>query len=499
METILIKALQLIVALALLIILHEGGHFFAAKLFKVRVEKFYLFFDWKFSIFSTYSNWWRKLMGKAPVKKKENGSYEYEGTEYGIGWIPLGGYVAISGMVDESSFKEDGSQKSFWKQLPQLLKNIIIKNSDVKGEPWEFRTHPAWQRLIIMLGGIIMNFITAFVIYAMVLFTWGESFVKSEDMSYGMKFSEQAKADGFQDGDIIIKTDDEVIESWSTSVLQEMSNAKTVTVLRENPEAKDGARQEVVINMPEELSLLDMIEPPLYASMRAPLQIDSILPGTPAEDMGLKKTDKICSVNGIAVEDFNDFQNSLIALQKALPENANFGDSLKARQITLVLNDSATKQVTLTPEFTLGFANAMPYQDKITTKTYGFFESFPAGFRYGMQTLASYVDQMKYVFTKKGARQVGGFISIGKIFPDAWNWQKFWLLTAFLSIVLGFMNVLPIPALDGGHALFATFELLTGKRLNDNFLLVVQYFGMYLLLAIMVLAQMNDILRLFNI
>ena len=499
METILIKGLQLIIALALLIILHEGGHFFAAKMFKVRVEKFYLFFDWKFSLFSTYSNWWRKLMGKAPVKKKENGSYEYEGTEYGIGWIPLGGYVAISGMVDESSFKEDGSQKGFWKQLPQLMKNIIIKNSEVKGEKWEFRTHPAWQRLIIMLGGIIMNFITAFVIYAMVLFTWGESYVKSEDMSYGMKFSEQAKADGFQDGDIIIKTDDEVIESWSTSVLQEMSNAKTVTVLRENPEAKDGARQEVVINMPEELSLLDMIEPPLYASMRAPLQIDSILPGTPAEDMGLKKTDKICSVNGIAVEDFNDFQNSLIALQKALPENANFGDSLKARQITLVLNDSVTKQVTLTPEFTLGFANAMPYQDKITTKTYGFFESFPAGFRYGMQTLASYVDQMKYVFTKKGARQVGGFISIGKIFPDAWNWQKFWLLTAFLSIVLGFMNVLPIPALDGGHALFATFELLTGKRLNDNFLLVVQYFGMYLLLAIMVLAQMNDILRLFNI
>ena len=491
METILIKALQLIVALALLIILHEGGHFFAAKLFKVRVEKFYLFFDWKFSLFSTYSNWWRKLMGKAPVKKKENGSYEYEGTEYGIGWIPLGGYVAISGMVDESSFKEDGSQKNFWKQLPQLMKNIIIKNSDVKGEPWEFRTHPAWQRLIIMLGGIIMNFITAFVIYAMVLFTWGESFVKSEDMNYGMKFSEQAKADGFQDGDIIIMTDDEVVESWSTSVLQDMSNAKTVTVLREG--------QKKVITMPQNLSLLDMIEPPLYAAMRAPLQIDSILPGSPAEDMGLKKTDKICSVNGIAVEDFNDFQNSLIALQKALPENANFGDSLKARQIMLVLNDTITKQVTLTPEFTLGFANAMPYQDKITTKTYGFFESFPAGVKYGWATLTSYADQMKYIFTKKGARQVGGFISIGNIFPDAWNWQRFWLLTAFLSIALGFVNVLPIPALDGGHALFATFELITGKRLNDNFLLVVQYFGMYILLGLMVLAQLNDILRIFGL
>ena len=490
METILIKGLQLVIALALLIILHEGGHFFAAKIFKVRVEKFYLFFDWKFSLFSTYSNWWRKLVGKAPAKKQENGSYEYEGTEYGIGWIPLGGYVAISGMVDESSFKEEGSQKSFWKQLPQLMKNII-KNSDVKGEPWEFRTHPAWQRLIIMLGGIIMNFITAFVIYAMVLFTWGESFVKSEDMAYGMKFSEQAKADGFCDGDIIIKTDDEHVDSWSTAILQEMSNAKTVTVLR------DG--KETVITMPEEKSLLDMIEPPLYAAMRAPLQIDSILPGSPAEDMGLKKTDKICSINGIKVEDFNDFQNALIALQKNLPENANFGDSLKARQITLVLNDSITKEATLTPEFTLGFANAMPYQDKITTKTYGFFESFPAGVKYGWQTLTSYADQMKYIFTKKGARQVGGFISIGNIFPDAWNWQRFWLLTAFLSIALGFVNVLPIPALDGGHALFATFELITGKRLNDNFLLVVQYFGMYLLLALMVLAQLNDILRIFGL
>ena len=433
----------------------------------------------------------RSLELLAPAKNLENGSYEYEGTEYGIGWIPLGGYVSISGMVDESSFKEDGSQKSFWKQLPQLMKNIIIKNSEVKGEPWEFRTHPAWQRLIIMLGGIIMNFITAFVIYAMVLFTWGESFVKSEDMSYGMKFSEQAKADGFRDGDIIIKTDEDVVESWSTSVLQEMSNAKTVTVLR------DG--KEVVINMPEKLSLLDMIEQPLYATMLAPLAIDSIIPGSPAEDMGLKKTDKICSINGIEVGDFNDFQNALVALQKNLPENANFGDSLKARQITLVLNDSVTKEVTLTPEFTLGFANAMPYQDKITTKTYGFFESFPAGVKYGWNTLTSYADQMKYIFTKKGARQVGGFISIGNIFPDAWNWQRFWLLTAFLSIALGFVNVLPIPALDGGHALFATFELLTGKRLNDNFLLVVQYFGMYLLLALMVLAQLNDILRIFGL
>ncbi|MDO4738123.1 MAG: site-2 protease family protein [Bacteroidales bacterium] len=491
METVLIKGLQLLISLALLIILHEGGHFLAAKIFKVRVEKFYLFFDWKFSLFSTYSNWWRKLTGKQPAKKKDNGEYEYEGTEYGIGWIPLGGYVKISGMVDESSFNEDDSQKSFWSQLPQLMKNIIIRNEDVKGEKWEFRTHPAWQRLIIMLGGIIMNFLTAFFIYAMVLFTWGETFVKSEDMNYGMKFSEQAKADGFRDGDIIIKVDDKVVESWKTAVLQDLSNAQTATVLRNG--------EEVAITLPENMSLLDMIEQPVYASICAPIAIDSILPGTPAADAGMKKTDRICSVNGIAINDFNDFQNALFNIQSQLPENANFGDSLKARQITLVLNDSITKEITLTPEFTLGFVNKMPYQDKISKKTYGFFESFPAGVNYGIETLKSYVDQMKYIFTPKGARQVGGFISIGNIFPNVWDWQKFWLLTAFLSIALGFANVLPIPALDGGHALFATFELITRKRLNDNFLLVVQYFGMYILIGLMILAQFNDILRLFGL
>lgn len=491
METILIKALQLIISLALLVVLHEGGHFIAAKIFKVRVEKFYMFFDWKFSLFSTYSNWWRKLMGKAPAKKKENGEYEYEGTEYGIGWIPLGGYVKISGMVDESSFNEDDSQKSFWKNLPNMMKNIIVKEKDIKGERWEFRTRPAWQRLIIMLGGIIVNFLTAFFIYAMVLFTWGETFVKSEDMSYGMKFSEQAIKDGFQNGDIIVKTDDEPVESWSMGVLQDMSNSKTVTVLREG--------KEVVINMPEKMSLLDMIEVPMYAAIRLPFAIDSIIPGSVAEDIKLKKTDKICAVNGEAISDYNDFQNTIALIKKNLPENATFGDSLKARQITITLNDTIEKQITLSNDFLLGIAPANPYMDKMTTKEYGFFESFPAGVKLGWNTLKSYIDQFKYVFTKKGARQVGGFISIGNIFPDAWNWQKFWMLTAFLSIALGFANVLPIPALDGGHALFALFEMVTRKRLNDNFLLVFQYFGMYILLALMILAQANDILRLFGL
>lgn len=492
METILIKALQLIIALGLLVVLHEGGHFFAAKIFGVRVEKFYLFFDYKFSLFSTYSNWWRKLMGKEPVKKKENGQYEYEGTEYGIGWIPLGGYVSISGMVDESSFNDEGSEKSFWKQLPQLMKNIIIRNEDVKGERWEFRTRPAWQRLIVMLGGIIMNFITAFVIYAMVLFTWGESFVKSEDMTYGMKFSEQAIADGFRDGDIILKVDENVIEAWNTGVLQDISNAKTVTVLR------NGSEQ--IVTLPKEMNLLDMIEGAQpYAAILAPSCVDSIMPGSPAEAAGLKVGDAITALNGVAINCQNDLTFECNKLMESVPENANFSDSLKLRQVTVVVNGTDTINATLNSDFKFGIINKMPYEDKITTKEYGFFESFPAGVKYGWGTLKSYVDQMKYIFTKKGARQVGGFISIGKIFPDVWDWQRFWLLTAFLSIALGFMNLLPIPALDGGHALFALFELITRKRLNDNFLLVVQYFGMYILLAIMVLAQANDILRLFGL
>lgn len=477
METVLIKALQLIVALSLLIVLHEGGHFLFAKLFKTRVEKFYLFFDYKFHLFSTYSKWFRKLRGKDPVPHrkdkdgKEIDEYEYDGTEYGIGWIPLGGYVKISGMIDESMDKEQMAQPP---------------------KPWEFRTKPAWQRLLIMLGGIIMNFLTAFFIYSMVLFYWGEQYVKSEDMTYGMKFSETAKQDGFRDGDIILRIDDEQVESWAPGKLQDISNAQTVTVLREG--------KEVVIELPEEMNLIDMLQQePRYASILLPMEIDSIMPGSPAEKAGLKKGDKITALNGEAISDFNDFHTHLLMLQDILTEESSPADSLKQRSITMVVNGTDTVKATLTPEFTLGFANKTPYLDKITTRNYGFFESFPAGIRLGYETLASYVDQMKYLFTAKGARSVGGFIGIGNIFPDAWDWERFWMLTAFLSVALGFMNVLPIPALDGGHAVFAIYEIITRRKPSDKVLEKAQYIGMILLIALMVLAQANDILRLFGL
>ncbi len=477
METIFIKALQLIVALSLLIVLHEGGHFLFAKLFKTRVEKFYLFFDYKFSLFSTYSNWFRRLIGKQPVphrkdkEGKETSEYEYQGTEYGIGWIPLGGYVKISGMIDESMDKEQMA-------LPP--------------KPWEFRTKPAWQRLLIMLGGIIMNFITAFFLYAMVLFSWGEQYVKSEDMQYGMKFSEAAKADGFRDGDIIVKIDDEPVVSWTPGKLQDISNAHEVTVIR--------GGKEHIIELPGDLNLIDMLQQePRYASILLPMQVDSVLAGSPAEKIGLKKGDKITALNGQPIADFNEFQTLLLTLQDVLTEESSPADSLKQRTVTMVVNSQDTVTTVLTSEFKIGFVNAIPYQDKITTRTYTLLESFPAGIRLGYYQMVNYVDQLKYLFSSKGARSVSGFIGIGSIFPDVWDWERFWMLTAFLSIALGVMNLLPIPALDGGHAVFAIYEMITRRKPSEKLLERVQYIGMILLIGLMILAQANDILRLFGL
>lgn len=477
METIFIKALQLIIALSLLIVLHEGGHFLFAKLFKTRVEKFYLFFDYKFCLFSTYSKWFRRLMGKEPVphrkdkEGKETSEYEYQGTEYGIGWIPLGGYVKISGMIDESMDKEQMA-------LPP--------------KPWEFRTKPAWQRLLIMLGGIIMNFITAFFLYAMVLFSWGEQYVKSEDMQYGMKFSEAAKADGFRDGDIIVKIDDEPVISWTPGKLQDISNAHEVTVIRNG--------KEQIIELPGDLNLIDMLQQePRYASILLPMQVDSVLAGSPAEKIGLKKGDRITALNGQPIADFNEFQIQLLTLQDILTEESSPADSLKQRTVTLVLNSQDTVTAVLTSEFKMGFVNAIPYQDKITTRTYTLLESFPAGIRLGYYQMVNYVDQLKYLFSSKGARSVSGFIGIGSIFPDVWDWERFWMLTAFLSIALGVMNLLPIPALDGGHAVFAIYEMITRRKPSEKLLERVQYIGMILLIGLMILAQANDILRLFGL
>lgn len=453
METVVIKIVQLLLSLSLLIILHEGGHFLFSKLFKVRVEKFYLFFDaWNFSLF------------KYPRKKKSE-----DQTEYGIGWLPLGGYVKISGMIDESMDKE------------QMAK---------EPQPWEFRTKPAWQRLLIMLGGVIVNFIVAFIIYSMVLFVWGEQYIKPTDMTYGLKFNAEAKAHGFQDGDQIFMIDNDTVEAWSVALVREISNAKTVTVKR-------GA-ENVTLNMPENMNMLTMLEEPRYVSELIPMCVDTVIPGTPAETIGLKKGDAITSINGTAIADHNELLWQMASLRQTVDENSIANDSLNARTVSLVINGTDTVTAVLSPDFTLGFVSAIP-DYKVSKKEYGFFESIPAGIAYGCETLAGYVNDLKYVFTKEGSKQVGGFVAIGNIFPSVWDWRSFWTLTALLSIILGFMNVLPIPALDGGHAVFAIYEIVTGRKPSEKFLERAQLVGMIILFGLLIFANMNDILRLIGV
>ena len=324
------------------------------------------------------------------------------------------------------------------------------------------------------------------------LFSWGEQYVKSEDMQYGMKFSEAAKADGFRDGDIIVKIDDEPVVSWTPGKLQDISNAHEVTVIR--------GGKEHIIELPGDLNLIDMLQQePRYASILLPMQVDSVLAGSPAEKIGLKKGDRITALNGQPIADFNEFQIQLLTLQDILTEESSPADSLKQRTVTLVLNSQDTVTAVLTSEFKMGFVNAIPYQDKITTRTYTLLESFPAGIRLGYYQMVNYVDQLKYLFSSKGARSVSGFIGIGSIFPDVWDWERFWMLTAFLSIALGVMNLLPIPALDGGHAVFAIYEMITRRKPSEKLLERVQYIGMILLIGLMILAQANDILRLFGL
>ena len=424
-----------------------------SKIFKVRVEKFYLFFDaWNFSLF------------KYPRKKKSE-----DQTEYGIGWLPLGGYVKIAGMIDESMDKEQMAQE------PQ---------------PWEFRTKPAWQRLLIMLGGVIVNFIAAFAIYSMVLFVWGKQYLSPADMTCGLKFNTEAKALGFQDGDQIVMIDGDSVEAWSTALVRDISTAKSVTVNR--------GGESVVVGLPGDLNMLKMLEEPRFVSELVPMKVDSVMPGSPAMEVGMKRGDAITSINGVQVADYNDFVWQVASLSQNLNENSIADDSLKARTVDIVINGTDSATAVLTSDFKFGFVAALP-EYKISTKEYGFFESIPAGIAYGCDILSGYVSDLKYIFTKEGAKQVGGFGAIANIFPAEWDWRSFWTMTALLSIILGFMNVLPIPALDGGHAVFAVYEIITGRKPSDKFLERAQVVGMIILFGLLIFANLNDVLRWIGI
>ena len=444
METFLIRALQLMMSLSLLVIIHEGGHFFFAKLFKVRVTKFYLFFDPWFSLF------------KFKPKNSE--------TEYGVGWLPLGGYVQIAGMVDETQNSED-------------LNHPV--------EDWEFRAKPAWQRLLIMVGGVMMNFLLALFIYSMILFKWGDQYVSLQDMTYGMEFNERAEEIGFRDGDILLSADDQPLERFDVDMLRAITEARVVKVNR--------GGQEMDVYLPE-ISLLDIAkDSPAFVEPLLPNVVDSVMPGRPFAEVGIRQGDKLLAINGEPLSSYNAFVNKLAELRSEAEANGKKTANFTLVYSRLGVNDTLAVQTDTL--FMVGASSQALADYKVTKLEYGFFDSFPAGIALGVNTLKGYVNDMKYVFTKEGAKSVGGFGTIGSIFPSVWDWHRFWEMTAFLSIILAFMNILPIPALDGGHVLFLLYEIIARRKPSDKFMERAQMVGMILLFGLLIWANFNDVVR----
>ncbi|MBR3884390.1 MAG: RIP metalloprotease RseP [Bacteroidaceae bacterium] len=451
MEIFLIRALQLITSLSILVFIHEFGHFLFARIFKIRVEKFYLFFDWGFSLImrpSKSTNKEDKALIKLPAGKGE--------TEYGIGWLPLGGYCKISGMIDESMDTEQMKQPA---------------------QPWEFRSKPAWQRLLVMIGGVMFNFILALFIYSMVLYSWGEEYTDLQKATYGMEFNDNAKALGFQDGDIIMQVDGADVHRLDADLLRAIADGKEVLVQR------NGAPATVAI--PDSFGLLDMNSETAFMRFRLPAVMDSIVPNMPAALAGMKSGDKVVKIGGIDVDSWTGLNHAMATMKQ---EGRNEIEVIVMRDSLTALN------VNVDSTFMLGVTIEQIEYPTVKIE-YGFFESFPAGVKYGCNVLKGYVSDFKYLFSKEGAQSVGMFGTIGSLFPPMWDWHLFWMMTAMLSIILAVMNILPIPALDGGHVLFLLIEIITRKKPSDKVLEYAQMIGMGILLCLFVLATYNDIMR----
>lgn len=446
MSPIAIKTIQFFLSLSLLIVLHELGHFIPAKLFKTRVEKFYLFFDVKFSLF-------KKKIGE---------------TVYGIGWLPLGGYVKIAGMIDESMDTEA------MKEEPK---------------PWEFRSKPAWQRLIIMLGGVTVNFILAVIIYIGMAFSYGEEFIPADSLKDGFLVTQKNIGDelGIQTGDLITAVDGEKVEKFGSLPL-EIINGNTITIQR------DGRTFDQEIPVDFIATLLEDEDKARFLSLRTPFIIREVSEDSPNAAIGLQERDAIIAINGTKVE----YQDEVVPI---LEQN-------KGEKIQLTVKRGAETfplEAQVSSEGKLGvFAGYSTYEDyaengyfKIEKVNYSFLESIPAGIEKGVNTLGGYVKQMKKIFNPStGAyKGVGGFAAIGGLFPDGWDWPAFWSATAFISIILAFMNILPIPALDGGHVMFLLYEMITGRKPSDKFLEYAQMTGFFLLIALLLFANGNDLYK----
>ena len=442
MTETLIQAAQFFLSLSFLIVLHELGHFIPAKLFNTRVEKFYLFFDPYFSLF-----------------KKKIG-----GTEYGIGWLPLGGYVKISGMIDES---------------------MDTEHLNAEPQPWEFRSKPAWQRLIIMVGGVAVNVLLAMVIYAMILFTWGDDYLKTENLKYGIECSDLAKEIGFENGDKILTIDGVYYENFSDipeAIL--ISGASEVLVDRNG--------ETVSISIPSNIieQFIEKNTQSGFIGMAWPYIAQKFDHGSVAEAAGVLSGDQLIAINGEESLYFSDYVNTLPTLA-GQEIRLSVLRGLDTLHFDMLLGENGKIGVYYVPPTEL-----ITYDHR----DYGFFESFPAGTAMAIDKLDSYVQQMKLIFNPEtGAwKGLGGFISIGKQYSPEWDWFSFWNFTAFLSIILAFMNILPIPALDGGHVMFLLGEMITGRKPSDKLLEYAQVTGFLILIALLLLANGNDIIKLFN-
>ncbi len=447
MEDILIKAAQLILSLSILVVLHELGHFIPAKLFKTKVEKFYLFFDPWFSLFK--------------VQKGE--------TEYGIGWLPLGGYVKISGMIDESMDKEQ------MKEPPKQ---------------WEFRSKPAWQRLIIMVGGVTVNVILGIFIYAMILFNYGERYLPNANLAHGIwTVDSLANEVGFQTGDKITSINGEPVERFE-SVLTTMIEGGTVGLVRQN--------EALEVELPQDFiaQLIDANGAMIFYP-RIPFTIASIPDSSHNAESGLRERDQVVAVNEKEVRYFDEFK---VIGKEFAGEDVALTLIRDGRRETLQVAISADGLLGVKPHI---FSHADLEKAGVYNYSYtefGFFESFPAGLDKAIGKLDFYIGQMKLIFTPStGAyKGVGGFGSIANLFPATWSWKAFWEITAFLSLILAFMNILPIPALDGGHVMFLLFEMVSGRKPSEKVLEYAQVVGFVILVSLLLFANGNDVFRLFK-
>jgi regulator of sigma E protease len=437
---ILIQATQFLLSLSILVMLHELGHFIFARLFKTRVEKFYIFFNPWFALF-------KKKIGE---------------TEYGIGWLPLGGYVKISGMIDESLDKEQ------LKRSPQ---------------PWEFRSKPAWQRLLIMIGGVLVNFLLALFIYATTLYIWGDQYLPTQNLKYGIMCDSLALRMGLQNGDKIVSLDNKEVEKFNMVVHDMIVNKAASIQVERNGQVID-------IPIPDEI-IAPLLKSPGFITTRIPFIVDDFTKDSPAASAGIEKNDQIIGLNEKDLFFFDEFRTELKNYINQTVNVKVLRDEEKLEFPVKVNNE--------------GYIGVYPVGDlerffELNKIEYTFLAAIPAGISKGFSTMISYLKQLKLLFRPKtkAYESLGGFIKIGSFFPDVWDWQVFWNLTALLSIILAIMNILPIPALDGGHVLFLMFEIITGRKPGDKFLEYAQIAGMIILLSILLYANGNDVIQFFK-